>query len=64
MDDLLELDRKLDEQMLAFNIPDEVLERAANTERQAGHLGILHSPVALLRMATVDTLKSRQRQPR
>ena len=36
MDDLLELDRKLDEQMLAFNIPDEVLERAANTERQAG----------------------------
>ena len=27
MDDLLELDLKLDEQMLTFNIPDEVLER-------------------------------------
>ena len=30
MDDLLEWDLKLDERILTFNIPDEVLERAAN----------------------------------
>ena len=41
MDDLLELDLKLDEQMLAFNIPDEVLE--SRKRRAPGrHLGILH----------------------
>jgi hypothetical protein len=35
MDDLLESDFELDKQILTFNIPDEALERAANSERQA-----------------------------
>ena len=42
MDDLLELDLKLDEQMLTFNIPDEVLERVRKRRAPGRHLGILH----------------------
>ena len=41
MDDLLELDRKLDEQMLAFNIPDEVLEASRKRRAPGRHLGCI-----------------------
>jgi hypothetical protein len=34
MDDLLESNLELEKQILAFNVPDEVLERAANAEGQ------------------------------
>ena len=35
MDDLLELDKRLDERVLTFDISDEALERAATAEQQA-----------------------------
>jgi len=42
-----------DEEILNFNVPDDALERAASAAGGSRHLGILHSPLVLLPVATV-----------
>ena len=42
------------EDVLTFDVPDDALERAANVEQQANTLIYCNSPVALLRVATVE----------
>ena len=44
---------KADGQILTFDIPDEVLERAATPRTTSLHFGVLHSPLVQLRLALV-----------
>jgi hypothetical protein len=50
---------EFDEEIPTFDVPDDALERAAKRGVAGHHLGILHSPLVLLPVATIATLAKR-----